>query len=90
MTIHVDDLALTIWQAVRDQAPTRTEFLSDDPMRDTPISFCCVGRDWVRRFRITVETITEEDFEGDYQHSQFHPDNPFSLLPTLEEEEEEE
>lgn len=55
------------------QAPTQSDLIvtpnPDQPWknRDGKIEFDCVGRDWIRAFRVTVEAIPVQDFRGDFQ-----------------------
>jgi hypothetical protein len=75
MGIHGSDLVHTITEAlVRDDlTPTMSEprYEGDGttgwPNRDGKIWFECVGRDWFRGFRVTVEVKEVDDMEWDLQ-----------------------
>jgi hypothetical protein len=82
MGIHADDilreirLALTATGTARTQSQVRCYPRSlekgETPTntwrnRDGRLEFECVGRDWFRAFRVTVEAMPVEEFdEGDY------------------------
>ena len=68
MGIHTDDLAIWARQAIAEYCPVVGSLrCPDGKMRDTKIQFDVVGRDWFRTFRVTVEVIEQDDFQGDFQ-----------------------
>jgi hypothetical protein len=75
MSIHGDDLVLTIRKALADADIARTQ--SEVRMypnaendgwknRDGRLEFDCIGREWFRAFRVTVEAIPVDDFRGEF------------------------
>jgi hypothetical protein len=81
MGIHGDDVVLTIRRALKEgeTCPTQSEVrmhprpfaegeTADNTWRhrDGKLVFDCVGRDWFRAFRVTVEAIPVNEFKGEY------------------------
>ena len=81
MGIHGDDVVRVIRDALKvtETAPTQSEVrmrprplepdetpASNWARRDGRLEFDCVGRDWFRAFRVTVEALPQEEFRGEY------------------------
>lgn len=79
MGIHADDLVLQIRRALVDTetTPTMSEsvFVGDGTTgwqnRDGRIWFECIGRDWFRGFRVTVEVKDLDEMNWDKQTGEF-------------------
>jgi hypothetical protein len=69
MTVHANDIVFIIRNALKESntAPSQSGILvipNDEntyPNRDGTLIFECVGRDFVRAFRISVQAIDTED-----------------------------
>lgn len=76
MSVHGDDIVITIRRALAApelsaQASMQTDVrIHPNPEqgwknRDGRLVFDCVGRDWIRAFRVTVEAIEIDECEGE-------------------------
>lgn len=73
MTVHGDDIVMTIRTALAESTQAQTQsgvrFFPNPEMtfshRDGRLEFDCIHRDWLRAYRITVEAIDIGSFEGE-------------------------
>jgi hypothetical protein len=81
MGVHGDDIVLEIRRVLVDHnvAPTVSEVRiyprplnehetaeSNWSRRDGRLEFDCIGRDWFRAFRVTVEALPVDAFQGEF------------------------
>lgn len=81
MGVHADDVVRTVRDALKvtDMCPTQSEVrIHPRPLaegetptntwqnRDGRLEFDCIGRDWFRAFRVTVEALPVDDFQGEH------------------------